>query len=90
MSRLRRRTGTYQDGPIRHQLCPSPNHTPTYLERQPRLHLVCQHLRDTPVEVREDLHRKLRLDTALANQIVQRIRERHANAVTFRSVLVAR
>jgi len=51
-----------------------------YLERQARLNLLSKHLRDTPIEVRQDLHRKLRLDATLADQVVERIRERHADA----------
>lgn len=51
-----------------------------YLERQPRLHFIRQCLSDTPIEVRQDLHRQLRLDATLTNEVVESVRERHANA----------
>ena len=51
-----------------------------YLERQARLHLFGQHLCDTAIEVRQDLHRELGLDATLADQVVEGIRERHADA----------
>lgn len=52
------------------------------LERQPRLHLLSQHLCNTAIEVRQDLHRELGLDAALADQVVEGVRERHADAAT--------
>lgn len=51
-----------------------------YLERQPRLHFVCQDLRYTSVEVREDLHCKLGFDSALADQIIESVCKGHAYA----------
>jgi hypothetical protein len=51
-----------------------------YLERQARLHLLSQHLCDTAIEVRQDLHRELGLDATLADQVVEGVRERHADA----------
>ena len=51
-----------------------------YFERQPRLHLISQHLRDTAIKVRQDLHRELGLDATLADQVVEGVRERHADA----------
>lgn len=51
-----------------------------YLERQPRLHLLSQHLCDTAIEVRQDLHRELGLDAALADQVIEGVRKRHADA----------
>jgi hypothetical protein len=52
----------------------------TYLERQPRLHLLSQHLGDAAVEIRQDLHRQLWLDAPLADQIVERVGQRHPDA----------
>ena len=52
----------------------------TYLERQSRLHLVCQHLRNAAIKVRQDLHRKLWLDATLADQVVEGVRQSHADA----------
>lgn len=46
-----------------------------YLERHPRLDLVLQHLCDTAIEVAQDLHRKLRLDAALSDQLVEGIHQ---------------
>jgi hypothetical protein len=51
-----------------------------YLERQPRLHLISQYLCDTAIKVRQDLHRKLRFDASLADQVIEGVRESHANA----------
>lgn len=50
-----------------------------YLESQSRLDLVCQNFRDTSIKVCQYLHRELRLDTSLADQIVKGICERHAD-----------
>jgi len=52
------------------------------LERQPSLHLIRQNLRNTAIEVRQDLHRQLGLDATLADQVVEGVRERHADAAT--------
>jgi hypothetical protein len=49
--------------------------TATHLERQPRLDLIRQYVRYRFVEVRENLHRKLGLDSALGDEVVQRVRE---------------
>lgn len=59
-----------------------PRHLPstTNLERQSRLHLIGQHFRNRAIEVREDLHRQLRLDATLADEVVERVRQRHADA----------
>lgn len=53
---------------------PSPSSHP-YLERHPRLHLVLQHLCNAAIEVAQDLHRKLRLDAALSDQLVEGIHQ---------------
>ena len=47
----------------------------TYLECEPRLDLVCEHVGNGLVEVCEDLHGQLGLDAALGDQVVQRVRE---------------
>ncbi len=52
----------------------------TYLECQSGPHLLCQHLRDTTVKVRQDLHRQLRLDATLADQVVKGVCQSHADA----------
>lgn len=54
------------------QPCP-PSHP--YLERHPRLHLILQHLRNASIKVAQDLHRKLRLDAALSDQLVEGIHQ---------------
>jgi hypothetical protein len=61
---------------------PSPPNLKTcmYLERQSRLHLVSQYLCDTAIKVRQDLHRELRFDAPLADQVIEGVRERHADA----------
>jgi hypothetical protein len=51
-----------------------------YFERQPRLHLVGQYLCDTAIKVRQDLHRELRFDAPLTDQVIEGVRERHADA----------
>jgi hypothetical protein len=51
-----------------------------YLESQPRLHFLSQNLCNTSIEVRQDLHGKLRLDATFADQIIEGIRESHADA----------
>ena len=51
-----------------------------YLERQSRLHLVSQYLCDTAIKVRQDLHRELRFDAPLADQVIEGVRESHADA----------
>lgn len=53
----------------------------TYLERQPRLDLVCKHVGDSLVEVCEDLHGQLWLDATLGDQVVQGVGESTAQAV---------
>ena len=52
----------------------------TYLERQPSLHLIRQYLRNTAIEVRQNLHRKLRFDATLADEVVKGVRQSHADA----------
>jgi len=52
------------------------------LERQPCLHLIRQNLCDAAIEVRQDLHRQLGLDATLADQVIESVRERHADAAT--------
>lgn len=47
----------------------------THLERQPCLDLICKYVGDRLIEVGEDLHGQLGLDTALGDQVVQRVRE---------------
>ena len=51
-----------------------------YLEREPRLDLLPQRLGDATIEVRQDLHRQLRLDAALADQVIESVGQRHADA----------
>ena len=55
----------------------------TYLEGQPRLHLLRQGLGDATIKVRQDLHRQLGLDATLADEIIEGICERHADAVHY-------
>lgn len=45
----------------------------TYFETHARLHFLSQNRGDGRVEVGHDTHRKLRLDTAAADQVVQRV-----------------
>ena len=51
-----------------------------YLEGQPCLDLIRQNLSDATIEVREDLHCQLRLDAPLADQSIEGVCERHADA----------
>jgi hypothetical protein len=61
-------------------LAPPPPSQAAYLERQSSLNLVSQYLRDAAIKVRQDLHRQLGLDATFADQVVERVRERHADA----------
>lgn len=49
-----------------------------YLEREPGPDLLGQNLGDDLVKGGQDLHGQLRLDTALVDQVVKRIREGQA------------
>lgn len=51
-----------------------------YLERQPGLDLLLEDVCDRAIEVGEDLHRQLRVDAVVCDQIIERIRERRAEA----------
>lgn len=55
-----------------------------HLERQPRLDLVLQRLSDGAIKVGEDLHRQLRVDAVLADEIVKGVSQRIADAVETR------
>jgi hypothetical protein len=76
----------YQDGPSHlispHPIIIRPSLPPatSYLECQPSLHFICQNLRDTAIEVRQDLHRQLRLHATVADQVVEGIRKSQADA----------
>lgn len=50
----------------------------TYLERQPSLDLVGQDLGDASIKVGEDLDRQLRLDAPFGDEIVESVRQGHA------------
>lgn len=52
-----------------------------YLEAHPGLYLVAKHLRHNLIEVRHDLDGQLGLDTTATNQVVERVCQRHADAV---------
>jgi len=65
------------EGPI---VCHSVETLRSYLERQPRLDMRAQHLRHRSIEIGEDLHRKLRGDVAIGDQVVQSIGEGHSDA----------
>ncbi len=83
MSRPHHRNDRYQDGPLSVSFATALPLFPSrayHLERQARLHLLSQHLCDTAIEVRQDLHRELGLDSTLADQVVEGVRERHADA----------
>ena len=58
-----------------------PGGTLVYLEAHARLDLLRQGVGDGFVEVADDLHGKLRLDLSVHDEIVERIRERGADAV---------
>jgi hypothetical protein len=51
-----------------------------YLECKPCLDLVSQDLSNATIKVCEDLHCQLGLDTSLADQIVEGVRQSHADA----------
>ncbi len=53
----------------------SPAWCPIYFETQASLDLVGQYLRDSAVEVGEDLHGKLRLNPTFVDKIIECIRE---------------
>jgi hypothetical protein len=52
-----------------------------HLERQTGLDLLCEPVRDCFVEVYEDLHGQLGLDSALGDQVVERVCEGTAQTV---------
>lgn len=52
----------------------------THLELQARLDVLLQRLGDGLVEVAQDLHRQLRVDALIADEVVERIRQRKADA----------
>lgn len=51
-----------------------------HLKCQSRLDFLGQHFSDTPVEVRQNLHGQLWLDAPLADEVVECIGQRHADA----------
>ena len=51
-----------------------------YPEIQPSSDFISQHFCDDTVKGGEDLHRKLRLDAALIDQVIESIGERQADA----------
>ena len=57
-----------------------------YLKRQARLDIGLQLLGDGPVEVGNDLHRQLRIHAGLSDEIVERVRQREADAVGKRNM----
>lgn len=52
-----------------------------HLEGQPILDVLLQRLGDGLVEVAQDLHRQLRVDTLVADEIVERVRQGKADAI---------
>jgi len=52
------------------------------LERQPRLDLFSQNLSDTAIKVRQYLHGQLWLDAPIADQVIEGVRQSHADAAT--------
>ncbi|KND87877.1 hypothetical protein TOPH_07523 [Tolypocladium ophioglossoides CBS 100239] len=63
---------------------PSPTAWPapssTNLELQAALDVLLQRLRDRLVEVAQDLHRQLRVDALIANEVVERVRQSEPDA----------
>lgn len=57
-----------------------------YFEVQASLDLVSQYFCNSTVEICEGLHGKLRLDTAVIDEIVERIGERKADTVSRSAV----
>jgi hypothetical protein len=57
-----------------------------HLERQTGLDLICEPVCDRFVKVYEDLHGKLGLDSALGDQVVERVREGTAQTVLCQPV----
>ncbi len=58
----------------------------THLEGHACLHLVIQHFRDALIEGAHNLHGKLRLDAAGADEVVESVRESNADPVEVRLV----
>ena len=54
-----------------------------YLESQARANLLLQNLRDRSVKVGQDLHRQLRVDAVLRDQVIESVCEGSSHAVTF-------
>lgn len=52
----------------------------SYLECQPRAHVGLQHFGNGPVEVGQNLHRKLGVDAVLCDQVIERIRQSGTDA----------
>lgn len=71
--------------PSRQPPTPTPpaSHDYAYLEGHPSFHLIREYFRDCLVEVRQDAHGQLRLDTAATDQVVQGICERHSDATSY-------
>lgn len=53
----------------------------SYLERQARLHLFLQHIRDRAIEVGQDLHRQLGVDAGVRDEVIEGVCESGTDAV---------
>lgn len=54
---------------------------PPHLERQPCLDLVLKHVCDGSVEVGEDLHRQLRVDASVRDEVIESVCQGGADAI---------
>lgn len=52
----------------------------SYLERQARLHLLLQHVRDCAIEVGQDLHRQLGVDAGVRDEVIEGVCESGTDA----------
>ena len=61
-----------------------------HLERQSRLDLLLKRLGDDAVKLGQDFDSQLRIDTLSTDQIVQRVRQRHAKTASKSQLLAPR
>lgn len=56
----------------------------SYLERQPRLHLLLQHVRDCAIEVGQNLHGQLGVDAGVRDEVIEGVCESGTDAAQRR------
>lgn len=54
-----------------------------YLETEPRPDLILQHFSDGTIEVRQNLHRKLRINSSFHDKVVESVRQRSTDTANW-------